>query len=80
MVVKVCQQRNVVPYNPRPRWGLGGFGRDTCDVMWKAPMGLLFFWTGAIYWAGVFREGLWGPFLLEGRVETALHDRFIALL
>jgi len=28
------------------------------------------------------REGLWGPFLLvlvEGRVETALHDRLIAL-
>ncbi len=25
-------------------------------------------------------EGLWGPFLLEGRVDTALHDRLIALL
>ena len=42
-------------------------------------MGLLFFWTDAIYGASGVWEGLWGPFLLEGRVDTALHDRLIAL-
>jgi ribosome maturation factor RimP len=43
-------------------------------------MGLLFFWTDAILGSRMMSEGLWGPFLLEGRVDTALHDRLIAQL
>jgi ribosome maturation factor RimP len=58
--------------------GVGRFGPRVTRVKLKAPMGLLFFWTGAIQLRWV-SGGLWGPFLLEGRVDTALHDRLIAL-
>src|SRR5215216_6448289 len=41
-------------------------------------MGLLFFWTGVIVLRRMLGGPL-GPFFIGGRVDTALHDRLIAL-
>src|SRR6187431_1199088 len=73
----VCQQ----PISCRTIRALDGVGRlgpRVTRVKLKAPMGLLFFLDRRnLVASGVW--GLWGPFLLEGRVDTALHDRLIAL-
>src|SRR3954469_8892142 len=52
--------------------------------MLKPRWGFSFFWTGLPSlekqdWRRTLWEARFGPFLLEGRVDTALHDRLIAL-
>jgi ribosome maturation factor RimP len=66
-----------VPYNPRPRWGGATWpASDPSEI--EGPDGAFVFLDRRNFVAsGVW--GLWGPFLLEGRVDTALHDRLIAL-
>ena len=50
---------------------------DPRDV--EGPVGAFVFLDRRYLEASGVWEGLWGPFLLEGWVETALHDRLIAL-
>ena len=67
-----------VPYNPRPRWGRRNSSRCS-QLEEEGPDGAFVFFGPAPFLGVGCREGLWGPFLLEERVDTALHDRLIAL-